>query len=249
MLSFSNLFTILMIPHILGDFYFQTDKISSKKEKELKWVIYHSVIYGIVNVLFIKFIFKTIDFNIIAFLIVSHAIIDILKYYFISKPTSINIFVIDQFLHLLFIFIITFCCLNKGISFIFNEYITQLFSILNISLFEICSCVLKILLIHKPINIFIAFFMKPYKKSNQENKEDNKKENKDEIKAGRIIGTFERMIMLFFINIGQYSSIGLVLTAKSIARYDKISKSQSFAEYYLLGTLLSTISVLIISLI
>ncbi|MEF2782508.1 MAG: hypothetical protein U0N20_05390, partial [Clostridium sp.] len=73
--------------------------------------------------------------------------------------------------------------------------------------------------------------------------------NKDEIKAGRIIGTFERMIMLFFINIGQYSSIGLVLTAKSIARYDKISKSQSFAEYYLLGTLLSTISVLIISLI
>lgn len=241
MLSFSNLFTILMIPHILGDFYFQTDKISSKKEKELKWVIYHSVIYGIVNVSFIKFIFKTIDFNIIAFLIVSHAIIDILKYYFISKPTSINIFVIDQFLHLLFIFIITFCCLNKGISFIFNEYITQFFSILNISLFEVCSCVLKILLIHKPINIFIAFFMKPYKKSN--------KENKDEIKAGRIIGTFERMIMLFFINIGQYSSIGLVLTAKSIARYDKISKSQSFAEYYLLGTLLSTISVLIISLI
>lgn len=240
MLSFSNLFTILMIPHILGDFYFQTDKISSKKEKELKWVIYHSVIYGIVNVSFIKFIFKTIDFNIIAFLIVSHAIIDILKYYFISKPTSINIFVIDQFLHLLFIFI-TFCCLNKGISFIFNEYITQLFSILNISLFEVCSCVLKILLIHKPINIFIAFFMKPYKKSN--------KENKDEIKAGRIIGTLERMIMLFFINIGQYSSIGLVLTAKSIARYDKISKSQSFAEYYLLGTLLSTISVLIISLI
>ncbi len=83
--------------------------------------------------------------------------------------------------------------------------------------------------------------MEPYKKSNEEDKND--------IKAGRIIGTLERIIMLFFINICQYSSIGLVLTAKSIARYDKISKNQSFAEYYLLGTLLSTISVLIISLI
>lgn len=241
MLSFSSLFTILMIPHILGDYYFQTDKIASKKEKELKWVIYHSVIYGIVNFLFIKFIFKTIDFNIIALLIVSHAIIDILKYYCLEKASSINIFVVDQLLHLLIIFIVTFYCLNQGASLNFNEYITQFFSILNVSMIETWSLVLKILLIHKPINIFIAFFMKPYKKCN--------KDDKNDIKAGRIIGTLERIIMLFFINIGQYSSIGLVLTAKSIARYDKISKSQSFAEYYLLGTLLSTISVLIISLI
>ena len=39
----------------------------------------------------------------------------------------------------------------------------------------------------------------------------------------------------------QISAVGLVLTAKSIARYDRISKDQEFAEYYLLGTLLSTI--------
>ncbi|HGA3551072.1 TPA: DUF3307 domain-containing protein [Streptococcus agalactiae] len=41
------------------------------------------------------------------------------------------------------------------------------------------------------------------------------------------------------------SFIGLVFTAKSIARYDKISKSQVFAEYYLIGSLFSIISVLI----
>lgn len=32
------------------------------------------------------------------------------------------------------------------------------------------------------------------------------------------------------------SAIGLVLTAKSIARYGRISKEKNFAEYYLLGT-------------
>ncbi len=41
-------------------------------------------------------------------------------------------------------------------------------------------------------------------------------------------------------------AIGLVLTAKSIARYDKISRSSTFAEYYLIGTLASLIMVLLI---
>lgn len=43
----------------------------------------------------------------------------------------------------------------------------------------------------------------------------------------------------------QYAAMGLVLTAKSIARYDKITKDERFAEYYLLGTLLSTASVVL----
>jgi hypothetical protein len=71
--------------------------------------------------------------------------------------------------------------------------------------------------------------------------------SKNENNAGRIIGTIERIIILIFISIGQYSAIGLILTAKSIARYDKIAKEKDFAEYYLLGTLISTLSVIVVS--
>jgi len=67
--------------------------------------------------------------------------------------------------------------------------------------------------------------------------------------AGRFIGTIERIIMLIFLSIEQYSAIGLVLTAKPIARYDKISKEKDFAEYYLLGTLLSTLVVIVVSFV
>lgn len=49
----------------------------------------------------------------------------------------------------------------------------------------------------------------------------------------------EKIIILILLNVNQYSSIGLILTAKSIARYDMISKDQEFAEYYLIGTLFS----------
>ena len=66
--------------------------------------------------------------------------------------------------------------------------------------------------------------------------------------VGRHIGTLERIIMMIFISIQQFSAVGLVLTAKSIARFNKIQKEQYFAGYYLLGTLSSTICAVIISM-
>lgn len=41
-----------------------------------------------------------------------------------------------------------------------------------------------------------------------------------------MIGAVERIIMLFFLSIKQYSSVGLILIAKSIARYNKIAEDQ-----------------------
>ncbi len=62
-----------------------------------------------------------------------------------------------------------------------------------------------------------------------------------------VIWTVERFIMLLFLSKGQYAAIGFILTAKSIARYDKITKDEKFAEYYLLGILVSTLCVVICS--
>lgn len=59
--------------------------------------------------------------------------------------------------------------------------------------------------------------------------------------AGSRIGTLERYLIAIMILLGQYAAIGLIFTAKSITRYDRISKDPSFAEYYLVGTLMSTL--------
>jgi len=59
--------------------------------------------------------------------------------------------------------------------------------------------------------------------------------------AGEMIGFLERFLMVIFLSLGQYASIGLIMTAKSIARYDKITKNGAFAEDYLIGTLASII--------
>ena len=150
-------------------------------------------------------------------------------------------FIIDQIIHLLILVFISYYALKSGEVYKYNAFINDVLVTMEIPIESLLSLVLKLLLIHKPINIFIALIMNDYKP------EDKKKD--DTIKAGRMIGTVERIIMLFFLSIKQYSSVGLVLTAKSIARYNKIAEDQKFAEYYLLGTLLSTICVLVVSLI
>lgn len=63
--------------------------------------------------------------------------------------------------------------------------------------------------------------------------------------AGATIGLLERIVMSICIIFNQFASIGLVFTAKSIARYNKISESPTFAEYYLIGSLFSILSVLL----
>ena len=55
--------------------------------------------------------------------------------------------------------------------------------------------------------------------------------------------------MLIFLSQSQYTAIAFVLTAKSIARYEKITTEKEFGEYYLLGTLISAVCVVVSSLI
>ncbi len=56
--------------------------------------------------------------------------------------------------------------------------------------------------------------------------------------AGMIIGFFERFLILTFVLLNQYMALGLVFTAKSIARFENL-KEREFSEYYLVGTLAS----------
>ncbi len=60
-----------------------------------------------------------------------------------------------------------------------------------------------------------------------------------ELKRGKIIGVLERILFFFFVITGNYTSIAFILTAKSITRYKNL-EDKNFAEYVLIGTLLSS---------
>jgi len=73
--------------------------------------------------------------------------------------------------------------------------------------------------------------------------ESNAKENEAidsrELHRGKIIGVIERILFFFFVVTNNYASIAFILTAKGITRYKELD-DKNFAEYFLIGTLLSS---------
>ncbi|MES1194726.1 MAG: hypothetical protein ABUL65_02450, partial [Opitutus sp.] len=59
-----------------------------------------------------------------------------------------------------------------------------------------------------------------------------------EFNRGRIIGVLERVLLYVFLLQGQFGAIGFVLAAKAFTRF-KALDDRAFAEYVLIGTLLS----------
>jgi len=59
-----------------------------------------------------------------------------------------------------------------------------------------------------------------------------------EIARGRTIGALERAVALILVLLGQYGALGVIMAAKSIARFRAL-EDREFAEYFLVGTLAS----------
>jgi len=65
-----------------------------------------------------------------------------------------------------------------------------------------------------------------------------------DVARGRAIGTLERAIALSLVLFGQFGALGLIVAAKSLARF-KALEDQEFAEYFLIGTLSSVLLALL----
>ena len=79
-------------------------------------------------------------------------------------------------------------------------------------------------------------------------KKDDNLETSD-LRAGRYIGLFERYLTVILTILGQYSALGFIVAAKSIARFNKIAEEQDFAEKYLLGTLSSILLAILMGIL
>ena len=223
---------------------FRSEEQRTAKEKEPTGILCNSVMYYLVSlVVIIPFI--SLDMIIaVTLLSVFHFVIDAGKYIYLKRAGKIydngTIFVWDQIVHITCIIILAYFMYRNSFGLTHFKIVDDIFNVFSLEKQALARVILALLIIHKPTNVMIQNVLA----------NDIPKVSRDllvvpDYKTGRRIGSVERLIMLMFIALDQYSAMGLVLTAKSIARYDKISKDQTFAEYYLLGTLLSTASVVL----
>lgn len=237
------IYKLLVLGHVLGDFYVQSDQLSNDKKKKIKPLIVHSVLYGLSLILTTIIIInpdQAIRY-IIAILgcIISHGIIDSLKSeanrrlkYKIKH--KVHIFLFDQLLHLVSIAtIFYFMKINVSSS---SSVIGIIFQIKDYEkgiLYLIC-----LLVCAKPASIFVKIVFEDIKVIvNDKNDTPLVKYNS---KIGSYIGMLEREIIFVLGSMGQFGVIGFVLTAKSIARFKQL-EDKDFAEKYLVGTLLSSL--------
>lgn len=250
-MMFKKILLFLFLIHIIGDFYVQSPGMAEKKQDKIRWVYIHGGVYcGAAFILVIP----VLSWEMIAVWLsvsASHLLIDIAKFiygkrvirkYENTAQYESGVFCVDQILHGISLLIITYVFVYKDGAFVINRWMAGFFEISGLSASILVSWIVALSVVHKPANILISKTLSQYR---PENKDEGRTHDNN---AGRFIGTLERIIILIFIAAGQYGAIGLVLTAKSIARYDKIVKDPEFAEYYLLGTLLSTAVAVVTSL-
>ena len=258
----TKLIILCLLGHVLGDYYFQTIKLAHLKTEKIRGLILHGLFYCIPYFIILLLVERSNKLILIFFIIVGiHFIIDSMKFvcirFLMKKKKNYlltqkewMIYLVDQGLHLLTIVLI---CFYIGKIDVKPIKILQDFLIFyRLESINTLKWILLVLFINKPINITFGKMFSSYKPIIEEESNNNKEniilhkklnsEHTDTRKAGAIIGFLERALIIIFLNIGQYSAIGLILTAKSIARYEMISKNQEFGEYYLIGTLTSVLS-------
>lgn len=216
------IFIKLFLAHLIGDFLLQPNRWVVHKEANKaasKYLYFHVLLHFVVTMILLW------DFSywkIALIIMVSHYGVDVLKLYTIPlfKNKSIPFF-IDQILHI----IVLYGCAYFGDLY---EHTLSLFQQLDWAL------VTAVVFVSFPVAIIMSKIM-------QKMSDQIEIDHKSLPNAGKYIGIIERLFVLIFIILGRWEAIGLLITAKSVFRFNdlKESNSRKLTEYILIGTLLS----------
>lgn len=235
---------VLFIGHILGDFYFQSSALAKDKEKSGKKLLLHCFLYWMTMMGITLPFFGWSLIKLVSGISALHLLIDGLKFlitrhFTIKKSQDTLIFLIDQVLHIIVLLAAGVYLMLGSVEVHSFSGINLLMSSLGWNLENMLSWILILLVLVQPCSIVVKKVLGYYRPSSEEHVDEGIPN------AGALIGVFERVFILLMLYANQFTAIGFVLTAKSIARYNKISENPQFAEYYLLGTLLSTLLIII----
>lgn len=248
----ANWLLITIIAHLLSDFVFQTTKmVELKKDKKIRGFLYHFLTVFLVTFALSALILKdygdsfrslidsellnSLIYNLIFSFIIAflHIIVDLIKELIAnnSPKRDLYMFFLDQIIHL-------------GLIYTVWNYITGYFTTVPVD----TGSYSNYLRIEKLLIIIIVYLLVLFVAAVLLEKVlkllDVELINEKDSKISRYIGIIERALIVTLVSFGYVSSIGIIFTAKSLARYRELSENR-FVEYYLLGTLASLLIALI----
>ncbi len=208
----------LLIAHLLGDFFLQSDAWVNEKER-LKLKSPKLYLHVAIHIALIFLVFGTLDVWRLALLIgASHLVIDVAKLYFQKNSSRRLWFFVDQTLH---IAVILACCfMDTNLFFIFFQQENFWWTTLGAIFLTSPTAII--------IKVVIARFIPSKSSITLQN-------------AGKFIGILERLLIYVFVITGHFEAVGFLLAAKSIFRFGDLKEATEvrLTEYVLIGTLMS----------
>lgn len=212
---------LLVGMHVLGDYYLQWNTLAEPKLHSCPALFLHGIMYALPFFA----LFALTAWYIPVSLIVSHLLIDSIGLLKVSKKLNPAIrFVADQTVHIALLVV-------ASTLIEFNLEANQ---------HHILSIVVLLLCVLKPVSVLFTQLFDRFRPQ----------PTSDGLAgAGKVIGYLERLLITVLLIVGQFGVIGWVIAAKTLARGKQLNESQQFCEYFLVGTLASILSAIMLYLL
>ena len=230
------LLALLLCGHMLGDLVFQAEAMVAGKRRSRRVLLTHALELGLVqSVLVLPFFWSWTGLGLLVFIAASHYAIDAAKVRLDGCwPRLFICFALDQALHLAALV----AAWGTWVAFAPRSSSDTLsgLSVEGLGFLGPMAAVAAIYAFNfNGGSVIVTALLRRVSRSTAD-----PPDSPPEPPAGRIIGILERMMILTLVWIGEWGAVGLMLTAKSVARFKELD-DRAFAEKYLVGTMTSVL--------
>jgi len=238
MQTVSQTFLALLLAHLAADFPLQSDAIIAAKKHGAKGLLAHGAVHYVTAVaallLFTSVrIWAVYPQTLLLTYVSAHLALDSLKQSYLTRHAaadSTGPFLIDQALHLMMI--VAVCWALTRVTW------TEMTGAIHWAA-GMQRVVLLVAVTYTAVIFAGGYLVRSMTRSLTDEMTAPEGEDKDALRnAGLYIGWLERFLVMTALLVQSPAMVGLILTGKSIARLGEL-KGPQFAEYFLIGTLLS----------
>jgi hypothetical protein len=228
-------FMALLLAHLLGDFPLQLEWTTRNKDKSFWPLICHGITHGIIAwtclLIFAQVPFLSIQNQAIVIGYVAvHLLIDDIKFRLIARnylPDNWKTFLFDQSLHMIVLAIAAIL--------LTGSHLTEFIQSIRLSA-PVKTNILEVAIIYVAVVFGGGYLIRYLTKGLAKDIADEASAHLKN--AGLYVGWIERLLVITAITMQSPALVGLILTGKSIVRFPEFKEAR-FAEYFLIGTLLS----------
>jgi len=237
-------FLALLFAHVLGDFPLQTGRmVRGKIEFRVASFLQHSLVHFVLSAaalaLFTPLVFGQAPvLAALAVLILGHLALDFAKSGVVRQRPELDgalLYVSDQLLHVAIVALAAIIAVQNA------PPLEAVLGFWN----DVRDTVLVYLVVVAatvfPAGYLIRYLLRPLSRQLATSR-DYQTQHFDSLEglsnAGLYLGWLERGLLVIAFAMGSFTAVGLIIGAKSVARFPEF-KSRAFAEYFLIGTLIS----------